>query len=189
MLSRRNLIKSGLFTLGALTMSRSSLLQAAPDGYGIAGYLAPELEVDYWIDKDGQPSSFSLAAHEGKWVFLKCFQSWCPGCHSHGLPAVKKMSHALAGNPNIVFAGIQTVFEGHSVNTLEKVRETQLQYDLKMPMGHDPGGEERRPRTMTAYRTGGTPWMILISPDREVVFNDFSINADKAIEFLAKEAV
>lgn len=185
MLARRKLIKTGLFTLGAMTMSRSSMLMAAANGYGIKGSMAPELEVDYWIDKDGKPTSFSLAAHEGKWVFLKCFQSWCPGCHSHGLPAVKKISEALAGNPGIVFAGIQTVFEGHSVNTIDKVRQVQLQYDLKMPMGHDPG--DGRSKTMMAYRTGGTPWMILISPDRQVVFNDFGINTDKAIEFLGEE--
>lgn len=187
MLTRRKLIKTGLFTLGAMTMSKPSLLMAAADGYGITGSMAPELDVDYWIDKDGKPTSFSLAAHEGKWVFLKCFQSWCPGCHSHGLPAVKKISEALAGSPGIVFAGIQTVFEGHSVNTIDKVRQVQLQYDLKMPMGHDPGDEGGRPRTMMAYRTGGTPWMILISPYREVVYNDYGIDADKAIKFLAKE--
>ena len=167
-------------------MSKTSLLNAAPAGYGIVGKNAPELEVDYWIDEDGKPtSSFKLADNAGKWVFLKCFQSWCPGCHSHGLPAVKKISEALAGNPNIAFAGIQTVFEGRGVNTVDKVRKTQLQYDLKMPMGHDPGDD--RSRTMMAYRTGGTPWMILINPNREVVYNDFGIDADKAIEFLQRE--
>ena len=189
MITRRKFVKLGLSFMGSLAMLKPSLLKAAPDGYGIVGYHAPELEVDYWIDENGKPTSFSLAAHEGKWIFLKCFQSWCPGCHSHGLPAVKKISQALAGNPNIVFAGIQTVFEGHSVNTVDKVRDIQLQYDLKMPMGHDPGGEGGRSRTMGAYRTGGTPWMILISPDRKVVFNDFGIDADKAIEFLEKETV
>ena len=185
MLSRRKLIKSGLYTFGALAMSKTSLLNAAPAGYGIVGRYAPELEVDYWIDAGGKPTSFNLADNAGKWVFLKCFQSWCPGCHSHGLPAVKKISEALVGNPKIAFAGIQTVFEGRGVNTVDKVRKTQLQYDLKMPMGHDPG--EDRSRTMMAYRTGGTPWMILISPNREVVYNDFSINADAAIEFLLRE--
>ncbi len=187
MFSRRSLIKSGLYTLGALSMPGSTLLQAASNGYGIKGSFAPELEVDYWIDEDGKPTSFSLAAHRGKWVFLKCFQSWCPGCHSHGFPAVKKISDALVGNPNIVFAGIQTVFEGSFINTEDKVRKIQLQYDLKMPMGHDPG--DGRSNTMIAYRTGGTPWMILISPERQVVYNDFSINADKAIEFLSKATV
>jgi thiol-disulfide isomerase/thioredoxin len=188
MINRRQLIKSGLYGLGALSMARSSLLSAASAGYGIVGRMAPELEVDYWIDQDGRATRFSLAANKDKWVFLKCFQSWCPGCHSHGLPAVKKISETLADNPNIVFAGIQTVFEGGYINTVDKVREIQLQYDLKKPMGHDPG-DNGRSNTMMSYRTGGTPWMILISPEREVMYNDFGIDTDRAIEFLTRVAV
>ena len=37
---------------------------------------------------------------------------------------------------------------------------------------------------MRQYRTGGTPWMILINPERRVVFNDYSVNSDKLIEVL-----
>lgn len=188
MITRRMLIKTSLIAAGAMTLTKSSLLGAAPDGYGIKGAFAPELEVDHWIDKDGESTtSFKLADHNGKWVFLKCFQAWCPGCHSHGLPAVKKISEEMTASDQVVFAGIQTTFEGHGFNTVDKVREIQLQYDLKMPMGHDPGNDNGgRPRTMMSYRTGGTPWMILISPDRQVVYNDFGIDADKAINFLRK---
>ena len=145
----------------------------------------PELKVDYWIDAEGHPTQFNLAQHEGKWVILKCFQSWCPGCHKHGFPSLKKMSDALATLENVVFAGIQTVFEGHGVNTKDKVREIQLQYDLRLPMGHDPGTSSAHPRTMKDYRTGGTPWIIVIDPERNVVFNDFRIDTDKAIEYLS----
>ena len=187
MISRRKLMKSSLLAFGALTLSRSPVVKAAAPGYGITGMIAPELEVDSWINEDGESGDFSLADHAQKWVFLKCFQSWCPGCHSHGLPAVKKISHALAGNPGVVFAGIQTVFEGHSINTFDKLRKIQLQYDLNMPMGQDTGGGNGRARTMVNYRTGGTPWMILISPERQVIYNDFSIDADKAIDFLQRE--
>jgi thiol-disulfide isomerase/thioredoxin len=176
-----------MFALGGLAVTGLPSLRAAAAGYGIQGQSSPELKVDYWIDKEGNPTSFNLADHEGKWVFLKCFQSWCPGCHSHGFPALKKISDALANNPEIAFAGIQTVFEGSFFNTVSKVRDIQLKYDLQLPMGHDPGGENGRPHTMIDYRTGGTPWMILISPDRYVVFNDYRINVDKAIEFLARE--
>lgn len=182
---RRDWLKLGLIGAGASMLPISmQLLAAAPPGYGISGRFAPELQVDYWIDADGKPTGFRLADHADKWVLLKCFQSWCPGCHEHGFPALKKMSDALAGNPGIAFAGIQTVFEGHFVNTVEKVREIQLRYGLQLPMGHDPGGPGGRPQTMVDYRTGGTPWMILINPRREVVFNDFGIDADKAIRFL-----
>jgi thiol-disulfide isomerase/thioredoxin len=188
MITRRSVLKSGLVAFGATAiLSRSNFGIAATSNYGIKGQIAPELQVDYWIDENGDPTTFKLADHEDKWIFLKCFQSWCPGCHSHGFPALKQISEALADNPNIVFAGIQTVFEGHYTNTIDKVREIQLQYDLRMPMGHDPGRESGSPKTMVDYRTGGTPWMILISPDRKVIFNDFSINVEKAIAFLATQ--
>lgn len=188
MMTRRQLLKSGLLGLAGLSLTQPTQAQQASHRYGIVGRTAAELDIDYWIDKDGKPTSFKLADHENKWVFLKCFQSWCPGCHSHGLPALKKISEALADNPKVVFAGIQTVFEGYGVNTIDKVRETQLQYNLQMPMGHNPGkAEQMPPSVMMNYRTGGTPWMILINPDRKVVYNDFSINADNAIKFLIEE--
>jgi thiol-disulfide isomerase/thioredoxin len=187
MMTRRGLLKYGLLAASGAMIQKPTLGQAAAPGYGIAGRTAPELSIDYWIDRNGEESSFTLAGEERKWVFLKCFQSWCPGCHSHGFPALKQISDALADNPHVAFAGIQTVFEGHYTNTVDKVREIQLRYDLRMPMGHDPGPEDKHPQTMIDYRTGGTPWMILINPERQVVFNDFSIDVDKVIAFLADQ--
>jgi thiol-disulfide isomerase/thioredoxin len=187
MISRRNLLKTGAAAVGATMLSRPGLVMANVSDYGITGQPAPELHVDYWIDDKGDPTSFKLADHAGKWIFLKCFQSWCPGCHSHGFPALSQISEALAGNPAVAFAGIQTVFEGHYTTTVDKVRKIQLQYDLQMPMGHDPGLENGHPRTMVDYRTGGTPWMILINPEGKVIFNDYGIDVEKAIAFLAKQ--
>ena len=180
-LTRRQFLISGL---AALTLP---LVGYTEDQSDTESLTAPELDIDYWIDKDGNPTTFTLSQHEGKWVFLKCFQSWCPGCHSYGLPAVKRISDALKGNPNIVFAGIQTVFEGFNVNTVDKVRQTQLQYELEFTMGHDPGSEEIYPSTMLKYQTGGTPWMILISPDREIIHSGFSIHVDNAISYLREQ--
>jgi thiol-disulfide isomerase/thioredoxin len=187
MITRRGLIKYGLLAGTAAVIQKPVEALAAKPNYGISGRVAPELQVDYWIDRNGQDSRFQLTDQQGKWVFLKCFQSWCPGCHSHGFPALKQISDALIDNPKIAFAGIQTVFEGHYSNTVDKVREIQLRYDLQMPMGHDPGLEGGHPQTMVDYRTGGTPWMILINPERQVVYNDFSIDVDKAIAFLASQ--
>ena len=187
MVTRRNVIKSGLLAIGTAVLSKPNFVMAAASNYGIKGQIAPELQIDYWIDENGDSTTFTLADHEGKWVFLKCFQSWCPGCHSHGFPALKEISEALKDNPKIAFAGIQTVFEGHSTNTIDKVRKIQLQYDLQIPMGHDPALESGYPKTMADYRTGGTPWMILINPDREVIFNDFGISVEKAIDFLVSQ--
>jgi len=158
----------------------------ADDRFGILERRAPELEVDYWLDGVGHPSSFSLADHRGKWIFLECFQKWCPGCHAHGFPTLKKVADAFADEPRVSVAAVQTVFEGFGTNTVEAVREMQLRYALAIPMGHDPGspGGERLPSTMVNYRTGGTPWIIVIEPGGTVAYNDYRIDGERFIALL-----
>ena len=156
--------------------------------YGIEGHHAPELSKDIeWINGEGKDTeAIQLADHKGKFKVIYGFQSWCPGCHSRGLPALKKMVDALEGNDNVAFFAIQTVFEGKRVNTKDKLRETQESYDLYIPFGHDIGSKEtnNRSSTMYDYRTGGTPWFIFINQQDVVVFNDYHLNVDKAIEYL-----
>ena len=182
-LGRRQLV---LGAAVALMPIAPRLSDAQSQRYGIEGKKAPELEVDYWIDRHGDPSQFSVIDSAGKWILLKCFQDWCPGCHSSGFPALKIFSDAFWDHPKVAIAGIQTVFEGYLSNTIEDVRKLQLQYELPITMGHDPGDSSlsRRPNTMTDYRTGGTPWLIVIDPAGTVVFNDFHINVDKLIEYI-----
>ncbi|MDH3693028.1 MAG: peroxiredoxin family protein [Gammaproteobacteria bacterium] len=171
-------------------LQTNKALAQSDSRYGILGTPAPEISLDYWIDKDGEPGSFSVMENRGKWVFLKCFQNWCPGCHSGGFPTLKKFSDEFWDHPKVAIAGIQTVFEGYNSNTLEDVRKLQLRYELPITMGHDPGNpdDHTRPQTMQKYRTGGTPWLILISPDGLVAYNDYHVNADKLVEYIWKQA-
>lgn len=157
--------------------------------YGIEGYIAPEISLDYWIDADGKDTTFSIEKARGKWVFLKFFQNWCPGCHSSGFPTLKAVCDEFYGHPEVEIAGVQTVFEGFSTNTQEKVRELQLRYEIPAVMGHDPGnpGDHVPSKTMIEYRTGGTPWLVLISPDGGVVFNHFHVDRNKLIEYLKEQ--
>lgn len=149
-------------------------------------FKAPAFDVKQWIDASGKETTpIELADFDGKFKVLYCFQSWCPGCHSKGLPDLKKMVDALEGNDKVAFLAIQTVFEGHDANTYEKMVETQMEYDLKIPFGHDAGDDGKsRSNIMTNYRTGGTPWFILIDKNNHVVFADFHLNADAAIQVL-----
>ncbi|WP_103070204.1 peroxiredoxin family protein [Aquimarina sediminis] len=147
---------------------------------------APEFHVKDWVNEDGNKiDPIKLSDFEGKFKVVYCFQSWCPGCHSKGLPDLKKMVNALEGNDKVVFLAIQTVFEGHHANTYDKMIETQKKYDLKIPFAHDAGDDGKsRSNIMTNYQTGGTPWFILIDQKNNVVFADFHLNADAAIQVL-----
>ena len=147
---------------------------------------APEFNVKQWIDANGNNTNpIKLSDFKGKFKVLYCFQSWCPGCHSKGLPDLKTMVEALEGNDDVEFLAIQTVFEGHESNTFEKIVETQKKYELKIPFGHDAGDDGKsRSNIMTNYKTGGTPWFIFIDKHDNVVFSDFHLNPNTAIEFL-----
>lgn len=190
MTSRRKFLGA---SAGLATATLSSFLlpqgAQAQSSRGIVGRLAPEVYLDYWIDGDGNPTKFSVTDNTGKWIMLKCFQDWCPGCHSSGFPTLKAFADEFWGHPQVTMAGVQTVFEGHSVNTLDDVRKNQLRYELPIPMGHDPGNPDThsRPQVMKNYRTGGTPWIIIIDPSGTVVFNDFHLNTEKLIEYVHQQ--
>ena len=171
---------------GAVAAGAGILPASASSKYGIIGREAPAIEAESWIDRHGDPTTFHMSELDNRWVLLKCFQSWCPGCHSHGLPTLKKVADRFADHEHVVLLGLQTVFEGFNSNTLEKVRETQLQYELPIKMGHNAGNPDgdHRPVTMRRYRTGGTPWMVIIDPAGKVVYNNYSLNADRFIAYL-----
>lgn len=200
---RRNLLKLGL---GGATAAAAgitgqlfgnnllnNLIPSAQAQNNNTPVSAPELRVPYWIDGDGKETkAFTLADHEGKWVFLKCFQNWCPGCHSHGFPTLQKLVETFGTeHEKIAFAGIQTTFEGHYTNNKEALRPLQLRYKSPIPFGQDAGdpnlersNPKHFPSTMLDYRTRGTPWLILITPDRQVAYSNHHVKTDGLIEYL-----
>jgi hypothetical protein len=82
--------------------------------------------------------------------------------------------------------GIQTVFEGYSINTKDKLRKNQLKHELKIPMAHAAGNHQTHeiPAIMQNYRSGGTPWTVIIDPKGTVVYNQFHIDANLAAELI-----
>ncbi len=146
-------------------------------------YPAPEWNVGTWIGENGEPLAkpVTLADYAGKVVVMLAFQSWCPGCHSSGFPAIQHLKREFEDNPGVGFVAVQTVFEGHDVNTQDKLLENQRKYALQIPFGHDAGSESTNgyPDIMYNYRTRGTPWIIVIDRDRMVRYSDFHIDPQR----------
>ena len=83
---------------------------------------------------------------------------------------------------------MQTVFEGYSFNSQDKLRPNQLKYELKIPMAHAAGNPDTHeiPEIMKQYRSGGTPWTVIIDPEGGVVYNDFHIQTPQAVALIKR---
>jgi len=172
------------------TMASAFAESGGPPGqqrHGILGRAAPELNLSNWIDGRGKPTgNVELASLRGKVVYLYFFQDWCPGCHSHGFPTLKTLAETFGNDDRVALLAVQTAFEGKHTNTADKLRKNQIDYNLAIPMAHDSGEGNRRglPQTMIDYRSGGTPWTVIIDPGGKVVYNQFHIDVHQAIDLI-----
>ncbi len=143
-------------------------------GLGVLDAPAPAWKVDTWFNLPEGKASLDLADFKGKVVYLYGFQSWCPGCHSQGFPTLQKLIDKFGKADDVAFVAVQTTFEGFGTNTAAKAKATGERYSLAIPIGHS-GSEGKRSALMQAYKTGGTPWTIIIDKDGVVRYNDFHI--------------
>lgn len=79
----------------------------------------------------------------------------------------------------MAIVAVQTAFEGFGSNDLDGAKKIVKRYELTIPVGHS-GSADERSVFMQRYRTGGTPWTIIIDREGIVRFNDFHIDADSA---------
>lgn len=150
------------------------------DDNGITGLQAPDFRVPNWLSN--VDSDLRIAEIAEPVIYLFCFQAWCSGCHQHGFPTLRSVRESLRKkkqDDQVKFVMVQTVFEGHNENTAEAAQRAAHEHELDdLPLGHDSGTP---PRLMLDYRTGGTPWVVIIGPrpDRIVLFNDFHADPGK----------
>jgi len=150
-------------------------LQESPKGIPLQE--APSLDGVAWIKAD---DNVTPAIEKGEVNYLFFFQSWCPGCHSHGFPTLKKMKQEF---PEVNFIAIQTVFEGFSTNTKKRAITAVNSFGLDIPIGHDGTAGKPSP-LMRRYRAGGTPWTVIIDKKGVVRFNGFRLTVEQGKELL-----
>jgi len=173
-----------LLTLAALVTACSSQAQT-PKG-GILGKKAPAITVDRWVSLPTGAKAPTPESLKGKVIYLYCFQSWCPGCHSSGFPTLQKVSTHFKDDKDVQCIAVQTVFEGFSSNTPQKALKMAKDYKLTgIPVGHS-GTQTNRSAIMSGFKTRGTPWTIIIGKDGIVKYNSFHIKPDAAIIMIDK---
>ncbi len=155
---------------------------------GILDQQAPEWTVDQWQQLPAATQTLSVKDYQGKIVYAYFFQAWCPGCHSIGFPNLKEVQKHFSGDDDVAFVAIQTVFEGKSTNTSKRALETAQKFELGFPIGHavTPAKDREHPQIMSDYRTGGTPWTVIIDRTGIVRANDFTIKPKTSIDLISQ---
>ena len=85
--------------------------------------------------------------------------------------------------PYVNFIAVQTVFEGFSTNTKERAKQDVASFGLDIPVGHD-GTHGKPSPLMRRYRSGGTPWTIIIDKKGIVRFNGFRLSTEQGEDIL-----
>ena len=100
---------------------------ATAQSRGIVGRQAPSWRVDQWFNLPDGQESIDIADYRGRVVYLYGFQSWCPGCHSHGFPTLQDLIKRFDGADDVAFVAVQTTFEGFHTNTADNALKTAEQ--------------------------------------------------------------
>ncbi len=150
---------------------------------GILNQKAPSLGVSQWHHLPDGKTGLDISDFKGKVVYLYCFQSWCPGCHSHGFPTLQKVMRHFEDDPEVAFVAVQTTFEGYSANGFKQAKDVAKKYDLHIPVGQS-GDRESPSKLMRSYNTGGTPWTVLIDKDGIVRFNHYQVQPEDVIKMV-----
>lgn len=149
---------------------------------GIVGQSAPAWQgLDTWFQLPKGRKALDVSDFKGKVVYLYFFQSWCPGCHSRGFPTLKQVRQVYGDRKDVVFVAVQTVFEGFGTNTAQRALSTVRDFGLDIPTAHDAGPQDSGSLLMKRYRSGGTPWTVLIDRKGVVRFNGFRLHPDQAL--------
>ena len=153
---------------------------------GILGKTAPEIQVDQWVHIPKGEKAPTKASLKDKVVYMYCYQSWCPGCHSSGFPTLKEVSEKFKDSDDVEFIVVHTVFEGFGINTPAKWKSVATRHGLEHLRFAHSGSLKQESHIMADFKTRGTPWTVIIGKDGVVKFNDFHIQPDKAVELINK---
>jgi thiol-disulfide isomerase/thioredoxin len=191
-------ISSVIFSLAAAACSDSEPPAADPDrGVAAPDQMAPDTAPPArypfditgmkWANVPGGAATPPATLFYNKVVFVSCFQAWCPGCRTYGIPMTKLLLDKYRGNPNIVIMFLQTVFEGHSTNTFDRgLRELTVTHGIQNPLYafEASAGNMQSTPFMKTYKTGGTPSFVIFRKDASVAYQGIPRNSPKLHEWV-----
>lgn len=153
------------------------------------GRLAPAWDITEWINQDpGNVDSL-----RGKVIVIDFFQLWCPGCNQFSGPLLTHWQQKFTQNiadGQLLLVKIHTVFEGHSYQTVRRLKGYIKEKGIALPVGVDRHADgQRLPETMRRYRTRGTPEIAIIDSNGMICFQEFGYFEPRPVETMIQSLI
>jgi thiol-disulfide isomerase/thioredoxin len=148
----------------------------------LVGEIAPSFGIKQWVQ--GNNKNLDMKDLKGKVIYISTFQDGCPYCHRYGLPALRDLHGVYKEDKDVQFLAIQTAFEADEEYDLQSIKDVITEYKLTMPVGNSERDEYGRPAFMDRYKTGGTPWVIIIDKSGIVRYSNFQLHEDLAMDMI-----
>ena len=150
---------------------------------------APQWAITEWINGDAG----NVDTLQGKVIVIDFFQLWCPGCNRFSGPLMSYWQQKFAGAieaEKLVMVKIHTVFEGHTYQTVSRLKDYVKEKGITIPVGVDAHEDGQRvPVTMSRYRTSGTPEMAVIDKNGLIRFQQFGGFEYKPVEQMIRALI
>ena len=130
---------------------------------------APDLIASEWFNT---PKALRLSDLRGRVVVIEAFQMLCPGCILHGIP-LAQLVHRSFPPDKVAVIGLHCVFEHHDAMTPVSLRAFLHEYRITFPVAVDKPGKGTIPQTMAAYGLQGTPSLIVLDQEGQIVAHHF----------------
>lgn len=131
------------------------------------GRKAPELVVDSWLDGKDR----TLSSIKEPFIILMMYQKGCLGCEIQGFPTMKRTKNqldALGHGDQVAYIALHTVHVDSEKNDPACAKEVADEFGFDgLIVGHASGDY---PKVYLDYLASGTPWTVLIGPDRQIMF-------------------
>ncbi len=179
---------------GFLSTTAAAAMTALVAPRGLAaqdrvGRRAPAWDITEWLNAD--PGN--IDSLRGKVIVIDFFQLWCPGCNQFSGPLLTHWQQKFARNiadDQLLLVKIHTVFEGHSYQTVRRLKSYIKEKGIDFPVGVDRHTDgQRLPETMRRYRTRGTPEMAVIDRDGLIRFQEFGYFEPGPVEAMIQSLI
>ncbi len=150
------------------------------------GEEARSWNLERWL-RPADQADLDVEDFRGRAVCLFFLQTTCPGCRSHGLPAVTEVARHFQCEERVAVVVLQSTSGPRSRSALQKgLDRLTAQLPSEVHVGHCHGVREPA-QVLSDYQVGAAPWTVIIDPEGILQFSNLTVRPAEIIRRIEEQ--